>query len=134
MDECIFCKIVAKIAPAYIVYEDTDYLAFLDKFPQSRGHLQFIPKKHYQWLYEIPEMGEFFTVAGHIIRVIIPALGVDHVTIASFGRQVAHAHLWIVPQYQQNNVVEEGLGLKTGKEALDEVAHVIKDALLKTPA
>jgi hypothetical protein len=36
MNDCIFCKIVKKEIPAHIVYEDDDFLAFLDIHPQSR--------------------------------------------------------------------------------------------------
>lgn len=129
MNECIFCQIVSRQAPAFIVYEDVDYLAFLDKFPQSRGHLQLIPKKHYQWVYEIPEIGQCFTVAGRVIRAILPVLGADHVTIATFGRQVTHAHLWIVPQYRYDRTIEEGAGQQTKEETLQEVAEIIRKAL-----
>lgn len=129
MSSCVFCQIVSHEAHAFIVYEDADYLAFLDKYPQSRGHLQLIPKTHYQWVYDIPEIGQFFTVAGRIIRAIIPALGADHATIASFGRQVTHAHLWIVPQYKHDQMIVEGRGQQTKEEALQEIANSIREAL-----
>lgn len=129
MSSCTFCHIVEKKEPAHIVYEDINYLAFLDTYPQSRGHLQLIPKTHYQWIYEIPEIGQFFSVAGRIIRAIIPALGADHVTIATFGRQVAHAHLWIVPQYRDTQTIKEGSGQLTKEKTLQEVAEIIGKAL-----
>lgn len=129
MSDCIFCQIVNRKSPAFIVYEDPDHLAFLDTYPQSRGHLQLIPKKHYPWVYEIPKMEEFFTVAGRIIRAIIPALGADHVSIATFGRQIAHAHLWIVPQYRDTQTIKEGRGHREIEENLQEVAEIIRKAL-----
>lgn len=120
MDECIFCQIVAKKSPAYIVYEDSEYLAFLDIFPQSRGHLQLIPKKHYRWVWEIPDMASFFGVAQKIIRAIIPVLNADHVTLATVGEEVHHAHLWIVPQYERRMRVEVDKA---------EVAKILRSAL-----
>jgi len=110
MDPCIFCRIADKSTPADVVYEDQHYLAFLDKYPQSPGQLQFIPKKHYRWIYEVPQMGEMFTIAQKIIRAIIPVLGASHVTLATFGQQVGHAHLWIVPQYGGGIRLKEKLG------------------------
>jgi len=46
MDNCIFCKIVAKQIPAGIVYEDEDVLAFKDINPAAPVHLLVIPKQH----------------------------------------------------------------------------------------
>ena len=46
MDNCIFCKIVAKQIPATIVYEDDDVLAFKDINPAAPVHLLVIPKQH----------------------------------------------------------------------------------------
>jgi histidine triad (HIT) family protein len=46
MDNCIFCKIVAKQIPAAIVYEDDDVLAFKDINPAAPVHLLVIPKVH----------------------------------------------------------------------------------------
>jgi histidine triad (HIT) family protein len=121
MGDCIFCQIVTKNAPAHIVYEDDHYLAFLDKFPQTRGHLQLVPKAHYRWVWEIPDIGTFFGVAQKIIRAIIPVLGADHVTLSTRGDEVHHAHLWIVPQYTK--VVE----IRGGAQS---VANLLRRALL----
>lgn len=46
MDNCIFCKIVAKQIPADIVYEDEELLAFRDIRPAAPVHLLLIPKQH----------------------------------------------------------------------------------------
>ena len=117
MNDCVFCNIVRKVTPAQIVFESEQYLAFLDKNPRSRGHLQLIPKVHYTWVYEIPDIGSFFVTAKQIIHAIIPALGADHVTIATFGHEIAHAHLWIVPQYTRTgHSVREGQVSKYSKE------------------
>lgn len=117
---CSFCRIVQGSAPAFVVYEDDDHLAFLDKFPQSRGHLQLIPKTHVRWIWEISDMGTFFTVAGRIIRAIIPALDASHVRIAAIGDEVAHAHMWIVPQYQRSHGTHE---------SKEKIAKILRNAL-----
>lgn len=46
MDNCIFCKIVAKEIPSQILYEDHDMMAFNDIQPQAPVHILWIPKKH----------------------------------------------------------------------------------------
>lgn len=131
MENCVFCEIVNKQAQAEIVYEDVDTLAFLDKYPQSRGHLQFIPKTHVRWIYELPDMGQFFTTAGKIIRGIIPVLGADHVTIGTFGHQVSHAHLWIVPQYKQEVTLKEWRKTQTDPKEITKLAELLHSAIFK---
>ena len=51
---CVFCDIVAGKAPAVRVYEDADYVAFLDIRPFSRGHTLVVPKQHYENLVDTP--------------------------------------------------------------------------------
>lgn len=41
----IFAQIIRGDLPCYTLYEDDDVLAFLDLFPQSRGHSLVIPKR-----------------------------------------------------------------------------------------
>src|SRR4051812_29351975 len=68
MHDCIFCKIVRGEIPSTKVYEDEDFLAFMDKNPRSPGHVQVIPKKHYRWVWDVPHIGKYFEVAQKIAR------------------------------------------------------------------
>lgn len=49
----IFCLISQKKEPAFIVFEDKNIIAFLDKEPFSNGHTIIIPKKHYEDINDI---------------------------------------------------------------------------------
>lgn len=44
--DCIFCKIVDKLIPSEVIYEDNHFLVFKDIFPKSSLHILIIPKKH----------------------------------------------------------------------------------------
>ena len=44
--ECIFCRIANGEAPCYKVYENRDYLGFLDIFPNTEAFSVIIPKAH----------------------------------------------------------------------------------------
>lgn len=46
MDNCIFCKIIAKQIPSDVVYEDDELLAFKDIHPAASVHFLIIPKLH----------------------------------------------------------------------------------------
>lgn len=51
---CVFCAVIAGDAPAVRVFEDDDYLAFLDIRPFTRGHTLVIPKQHFVDLTDTP--------------------------------------------------------------------------------
>ncbi len=101
--ECIFCKIVSGEIPAYKVYEDEHFLAFLDIHPQAPGHTQVIPKKHYRWTWDLPanaggeNIGDYFRVVQKIALAQKKAFNIDLVRSQVFGDEVPHAHVWVFP-------------------------------------
>ena len=97
MDNCIFCKIANKEIPAHIVYEDDDFIAFLDIHPQSPGHVQVIPKKHYRWVWDAPRLGSYFEVVGKIARAQKKAFNQEMVLAKIVGEDIFHAHIWVYP-------------------------------------
>lgn len=102
MENCIFCKIVKKEIPANIVYEDDNFLAFLDINPQSPGHTQVIPKKHYRWVWDTPNTSEYFEIAKKIAIAQKKAFNTDFILSKIMGDEVPHAHIWVFP----NNKVD----------------------------
>ena len=94
---CIFCKIINKEIPAEIVYEDNNFLAFLDINPRSPGHVQVIPKDHYRWVWDVPNAGEYFEVVKKIALVQNKAFDGSSIWSRINGEDVHHAHIWIYP-------------------------------------
>lgn len=97
MENCIFCKIAKKEAPAHIVYEDDKYIAFLDINPQSPGHALVIPREHHRWVWDVPNVGEYFEVVSKIARAQQKAFDTDWILSKIVGVDVYHAHIWIYP-------------------------------------
>ena len=97
MENCIFCKIVRREIPAHVIYEDEDFLAFLDIHPQSPGHTQVIPKDHYRWVWQVPNVGDYFEVAKKIALAQSQAFGTDWILSKIVGDEVEHAHIWVYP-------------------------------------
>ncbi len=97
MDSCIFCKIANKEIPAEIVYENEDFIAFLDIRPISPGHALVIPKKHYRWVWDVPNIGSYFEIVAKIARAQQKAFGQEMVHSKIVGEEVPHAHIWIYP-------------------------------------
>ncbi len=96
-ENCIFCKIVGGEIPAHKVYEDKNFLAFLSIDPVSPGHTLVIPKKHYRWVWDVPNIGEYFEVARRVALAQKEAFGTDFVLSKIIGEDVPHAHIWVYP-------------------------------------
>lgn len=96
MESCIFCKIVAGEIPSHKVYEDSDFLAFLDINPHSPGHVQIIPKKHYRWVWDTPNAGAYFEVVKKIAKAQQKVFN-EAVRSRIVGDEVPHAHIWVFP-------------------------------------
>src|SRR3989344_254480 len=105
--DCIFCKIIKRDIPAEIVYEDENFLAFLDINPQTPGHTQVIPKKHIRWVWDIPSsaeakegepnIGEYFEIVKKIALAQRKAFKTDWIISKVVGDEIHHAHVWIFP-------------------------------------
>lgn len=93
---CIFCKIVNGEIPSYKIHEDEKYLAFLDISQFTRGHTLVIPKKHIHFVWDSDNIGEYFSVVTKIANHF-RSLGFTYVDSMIFGRNVAHAHIHLIP-------------------------------------
>jgi len=82
MDNCIFCKIIAKQIPANVVYEDDDVLAFKDINPAAPVHLLVIPKVHVATLSDVTD--EHTAVLGKMLA-LAPKLAAEQGVGVSTG-------------------------------------------------
>lgn len=103
MNDCIFCKIVSGDIPSYKIYEDDNFLAILDISQFTEGHTILIPKKHYEFIWDIPNGKEYFEVSQKISKHFMDNLGYKYVDSASFGRMVPHAHFHLIPHNGEKN-------------------------------
>lgn len=124
MNDCIFCKIVAGEIPAHVIYEDDDFLAFLDIHPQSPGHTQVIPKKHYRWVWDLPagrqaspNIGAYFEVVRKVAKAQQKAFRTEWILSRIIGDEVAHAHIWVFPSNEakddKNDFEKNAANLRT---------------------
>jgi histidine triad (HIT) family protein len=127
---CIFCEIVAGKKEAYKVFEDDQFLAFLDNRPLTRGNTLVIPKKHYRWVDDVPEFGDYFEVARKIGLAAKKVLGAKWISYITLGLGVAHAHIRVVPRYPDD--LHEELPVLGRIESLTEgQMRAIAEALTK---
>src|SRR5215212_4114715 len=105
--DCIFCAIVAGSAPASIVYDDADLLAFLDIRPVTSGHLLIIPKRHAPFLADLDDAtgARMFTIAMRLAQALRDSgLRCEGINLfladgeAAF-QEVVHTHLHVFPRF-----------------------------------
>ncbi|MDP2593842.1 MAG: HIT domain-containing protein [bacterium] len=106
MEKCIFCKIVHGEVPAYRVYEDDLFLAFLDIHPQTPGHVQVIPKEHHRWVWDVPEYGPYLELVRKLVVAQRKAFNTDWVLARVVGDEIHHAHIWIFPGDSEGNKMD----------------------------
>lgn len=95
--DCVFCKIISGEIPSHRVYEDNNFLAFLDINPHTPGHVQVIPKEHTRWVWDVPEVGEYFEVVRKIALAQKKAFNTEWILSKVVGDEVPHAHIWVYP-------------------------------------
>ena len=132
MDNCLFCKIVNGEIPAYKIYEDEKYLAFLDIARFTEGHTIIIPKKHFRFIWDIENVGEFYEFAVKVANHY-RSLGYEFIDSASFGRLVPHAHYHLVPNKKNGNDWDKALE-SVGKLQQDIDRRITKEEATKVLA
>jgi histidine triad (HIT) family protein len=127
----VFAKILRGEIPAAKVYEDDHVLAFMDAYPQARGHTLVVPKAAARNLLDVePEALQGLIVrVQRIARAVRAALKPDGVTVMQFngeagGQTVFHLHFHIVPRWEGEPMARPGGGM-AGQAQLARLAEQI---------
>ncbi len=109
---CIFCAIAAKRAPAALVYESPDALAFLDIHPITEGHVLVIPKTHCRNLFDIDDnSGRGVMHAARVVaRALRVAFNADGMNLfqsseRAGGQEVFHFHFHLLPRFHGDGLM-----------------------------
>jgi len=125
MKDCVFCKIVSGEFPCYKIYEDKDFLGFLDIKPLSLGNSLLIPKKHYRWVYDVPNFGDYWEAAKVISLAMKKMIeNCDSVGYLTLGYEIPHAHIRIVPRFLGDDHDDGIMISKTKEFSEDEMKKI----------
>jgi histidine triad (HIT) family protein len=101
---CIFCKIARKEAPASVIYEDDEVMAFLDVNPLQRGHTLVIPKRHFVDIWDIDSavLTKVVTVTKQVAKKMATTLNAEGINTFSAsgkpaGQAIYHFHVHVIP-------------------------------------
>jgi len=120
----IFAKILRGEMPSARVFEDDHVLAFMDVFPQSKGHTLVIPKHSTarNFLEEEPQIiGPLMLGVQRVARAVRAALQPDGLVITQFngaasGQTVYHLHFHIIPRWEGVALGRHGEGMADAEE------------------
>ncbi|PWV62384.1 HIT family protein [Plasticicumulans acidivorans] len=133
---CIFCKIIRGELPAVKIFEDAATLAFLDIFPNTRGHSLVIPKDHHENLLAMPDESLLAVqrTTRRLAGVVTEIVGGEGFQIRQFngtaaGQTVFHYHVHIVPMRAGERIGMHG-GAAADTAELEALAVQIRAALI----
>ena len=132
----VFAKIVRGEIPAAKIYEDADVLAFMDAFPQSKGHCLVISKtSSARNLLDVePEvLSKLAAATQTVASAVVSALKPDGVVVKQFngapaGQTIFHLHFHIIPRWEGSS---EGVHATGGMADAGELKRLAAEIAAK---
>ena len=132
-EDNVFAKIIRGDLPAAKVYEDAHVLAFMDVFPQSRGHTLVVSKKsRARNLLDVESdvLSHVILDVQRVAKAMKAALRPDGIVVTQFngaaaGQTVFHLHFHLIPRYAAQPLKPHGEGGMGDPAELAEIARLI---------
>lgn len=123
----IFAKIAAGEIPSYKVAENQDFLAFLDVFPLTKGHVLVIPKKEVDYVFDLDQATytELLEFSKKVAIGLKKAIHCKRITMHVVGLEVPHAHVHLIPVNTSNDCNFANAKLQFSKEEFESIAASI---------
>ncbi len=126
----IFTKIINREIPAYIVAEDDKHIAFLDIFPNTKGHVLAVPKKEVDKIFDLSEQDYLDLMA--FSRKVAKAqekvfTGAKRIGMAVVGLEVPHVHVHLIPLNEMSDM-DFGKKLSFSEETFKEMQSKLQEA------
>ena len=95
----IFSKIISGEIPSFKIYEDDNFLAFLDINPNALGHTLCITKKEIDQIFDLDDetLSELIIFSKKVANAIKKAVVCERVGMSAIGLEVPHVHVHLVP-------------------------------------
>jgi histidine triad (HIT) family protein len=136
MENCVFCKIVARQIPATPVYEDADTLAFMDIGQVNPGHVLVALKRHVENVFSLEpaDAAAVFRTAARVSRAVRDAFAPQGLSVyqangKAAGQTVFHFHIHLVPRHDGDGMQLTWPVKNPPREKLLEYAEKIRAKL-----
>ena len=109
MPGCAFCAIAAGEAPAALVLDEPDHVAFLDVRPLFPGHVLLCPRPHVETLPDLEpgRVGPLFGAAQRLCVAVTAAMDAQGTFVAMnnvVSQSVPHLHVHVVPRRRKDGL------------------------------
>jgi len=109
--QCLFCEIAkGNIQTPGIFWEDSNFMAFLSIFPNTKGFSVVIPKKHFDsdvLAMQDKTLTEFVLAAKKVSNILLKTFkDVGRVGLIMEGTGIDHAHIKLVPMHGTEHMKE----------------------------
>lgn len=123
----IFSKIINGEIPCYKVHENDEFIAFLDVFPVTKGHVLVIPKKETDYIFDIEDSSynRMWQYAKKIAKALKLSFKCERVGVSVIGLEVAHAHIHLLPINSLEDMNFSKQKMNLSKQEFEEIAKAI---------
>lgn len=123
----IFSKIIRGEIPCFKVAENKTHIAFLDIHPVAAGHTLVVPKQEIDYLFDLPDtlLADSMLFAKQVALAIDKTLKPIRTGIIVEGLEVPHAHIHLVPIYDENQNLSLRHKVEISKERMAELAATL---------
>ena len=137
-NKTVFEMIVDRDIDANIIYEDDNFIAFLDAFPVVKGHTLVVPKKRIENIFDLDDetANDYMKVIRNVSKAVHDTFNPEGLNVIQnngefAGQSVFHIHFHILPRYKDEH---DGFGYKWEdieftKEEREQFAEAIKSKL-----
>ena len=139
MNNCVFCRIVAKEIPAAVVFEDERTIAFMDAGQVNPGHVLVAAKAHVENLYDLDDAqaGALLRTAARVARAIReafqpPGLSVYQANGKAAWQTVFHYHMHLLPRHEGDGMTLCWPAKNPPREKLAEYATALRESLRRS--
>ncbi|OFL46365.1 diadenosine tetraphosphate hydrolase [Nosocomiicoccus sp. HMSC067E10] len=137
-NKTVFEMIVDRDIDANIIYEDDNFIAFLDAFPVVKGHTLVVPKKRIENIFDLDDetANDYMKVIRNVSKAVRDTFKPEGLNVVQnngefAGQSVFHIHFHILPRYKDEH---DGFGYKWEdieftEEEREQFAEAIKSKL-----
>lgn len=130
----VFVKMMAGEIPCERLAEDARFLAILEPRPLAAGHALVLPKREVDHFFDLEEeeLAALLALARRVAAAIRAEFPCEKVAALSYGIQVRHAHLHLVPVTGRAGELDFANAREASTTELAETAARLRRRLEKT--